>query len=162
MQEGRRDIEKVLHLAMLALGCSHELSEGGPWLPSSDTWSRSSWFLPVKTVPGDAIFASKDPWARWYVSSHCRNFNIRFHTSKLLLIVLFFSVYTTLFCLAKQTVVSSEAGVVSYFRYVSHCRSEWWINTIGWLHFQMGWELWYCFSFTRPHTLKEAKATGLF
>lgn len=41
MQEGRRDIEKALHLVMLALGCSHELSQGGQWLPSSDTLSET-------------------------------------------------------------------------------------------------------------------------
>lgn len=103
MHEDKRDIENVLHLVMLALGCNRELSEGGQWLPSSDTFIRNSWFLPFKTVPEDAVFASKDIRARWNVSSQCRNFNIHFHMSKFLLIVLFFSVYTTLFCLAKQT-----------------------------------------------------------
>lgn len=73
--------------------------------------------LLFKILP-DEIFASKGLHV-WYVSSHCRYFNFSFHTSKLLLIV-FSSIYTTLFCLARQTVVSSEVGAVSYFCYVCH------------------------------------------
>lgn len=42
------------------------------------------------------------------------NLRLVFNTSKLLIIVLFSSVYVTVFRLAKQIVVFSGAGAVSY------------------------------------------------
>lgn len=57
-----------------------------------------------KILPEDEIFASGE--LQNSLVYQFIYFNMRFHTSKLLLIVLFSSVYTTLFCLAKQIVVS--------------------------------------------------------
>lgn len=104
--------KRILYLIICLWDANKNFQKDGHGSQAPTLYQKLS--VLFRILPEDEIIASRELQAPQYINSYCRYFNMSFHTSKLLLIVLFSSVYRTLFCLAKQTVVSSEAGAVSY------------------------------------------------